>query len=278
MEWKIPYFEYDLFARIAPGALTIAVAQYAYSAFFGAAMPVPHYWKALLPMWRDVVPDTATVLFGGLTLLGASYVIGLLYEGLFPWLWRRLPHAALVREAKRRKTWRRHVPDSTPAFPCDEKELSKFLIQWLVCTRDADVRSAFVHMHRFQAEARLCAYSVLPLLVLAVAAAIKGKPWESSSPFVNWWPYLVILLLAILCMCCTLSRERRRWVQGLAILDALRSNDDTDTAAQLQKALQNLCQYTPKAVRWRCGVRIPLRPKGHAVLIKVVLTRNLKKE
>lgn len=42
MEWRIPYFEYDLFARVAPGALTIAVAQY-------LGMPVPAYWKPLLP-------------------------------------------------------------------------------------------------------------------------------------------------------------------------------------------------------------------------------------
>lgn len=265
MEWKIPYFEYDLFARIAPGALTIAVLQY-------LGMPMPAYWKPLLPLWKDtLLPDAGMVAFGGITLLGASYAIGLIYESLSPLLWRRLPRTALVRAAVDQKTrWRRPVVG--PSALCNEKDLFKTLLQWLVCTRDPDVRSAFVHMHRFQAEARLCAYSVAPLIVLGVAAFVKQEAPHGA------WIWAPSFFIALLLVICTISRERRRWIQAIAILDELRPEKDNDIGAELQRALQNLSDKAPKAsILWSRARRIALPPTTYAVLIRVTLTRDRRK-
>lgn len=220
MEWKIPFFEYDVFARIAPGSLTIAVAQYV------DATLMPKYWEPLLPITsKGTALDMGIVLFGGLTLLGASYVVGLIYEGFFSLFLPLISRKVLISLAKDRQSWRRPVWAGEPAF--HEIDLFKILMQWLICSKDEGVRLAFVHFHRFQAEARLCAYSVAPLGILSGVAGSRGERWTC------FWSAVMAILFAL----CAIFRERRRLVQALSILDELRPDGDPQLEL-LQRQLQ----------------------------------------
>ena len=226
-----------MFARIAPGVLTMAVARY-------LGMPVPAYWEPLLPTNATGGPlSTGLVFFGGLTLLAASYFIGLVYEGLCSPLWRRLSSKALTRAAKKRTTWLRPVKPGTTGLQCKDEDLFKVLLQWLVCSKDGGVRNAFVHMHRFQAEVRLCAYSTVPLCVLAIAAFTKH----------NGLIGVLSAVMALVLLRCADTREGRRWIHALAILDELRAPDDAELAG-LQQRLEQLGKNTNGAsesrVRW----------------------------
>ncbi len=219
MEWKIPYFEYDVFARVAPGALTIVVARY-------IGMAVPKYWEPLLPPVAGAL-DAGVVFWGGLMLLAASYFIGLLYEGLLSFRWRHVSPAALRCAAKERTTWLRPAKVDGERLQCQNESSFKLLLQWLVCSKDEGVRNGFVHMHRFQAEARLCTYSVYPLCVLAVTALFKHDYWLGCGA----------VFTGLILVGCAWSREKRRWVQALAILDECSPDGDTAFVRleQLQK-------------------------------------------
>lgn len=73
MDKLIPFFRYDILARIVPGALTLAVL-----AFAGVELP---------PVWADLfrgntsgspIPGSAVLV--PLVCAGVCYVIGVLYE------------------------------------------------------------------------------------------------------------------------------------------------------------------------------------------------------
>ncbi len=236
MEWRIPYFEYDVFARIAPGAATVAVARW-------LGMPSPFYWEPLLPIPLGTAEaamtgagsapaatlDTGVVLYGGLTLLAAAYVVGTLYEAFGSLLWRSLSPRVLRRAARERKTWLHRVPPGTPPLVGDDRDLFKLLLQWLLTDPRAEVRGAFAHIHRFQAEARMFAYSTVPLAALALFALVRhaGVPAGAAAA------------LGLLTAWCGYLREHRRWVQALATLDQLRPADDPGLAS-LQRRFEEL--------------------------------------
>jgi len=236
MEWRIPYFEYDLFTRVVPGALTIAVLSY-------AGMPMPAYWKLLLPVTTTSGElGSGLVLFGGLTLLAVSYLIGLIYDSTLARCFRRLSPRALKGAAKQRKAWRRWLwakdhpllADSAKCFR--EKDLWTILAQWLVCSKDEGVRLVYPHLWRMQAEAKLLIYSVLPLLVLSLIE-LYNIIWLKGSG--SWWVAGPSVVLTMLLPFCGYFRERRRWQQALLILDELRPGDErADQLRLLQLQLE----------------------------------------
>jgi hypothetical protein len=156
-------------------------------------------------------------------------VIGLIYESLSGCFWQWQCRRALISAAKGHKSWHRPVPSTANGPACNKKDLFKILLQWLLTSKDEGVRNAYAHIQRFQAEARLCAYSVVPLAVLCIAAGIKCDVWIAG----------LSLVMAILFAPCALFRERRRWIQAIATLSRLRPEDDP-MLETVQKMLQDI--------------------------------------
>ena len=201
---NLPFFYYDIIARIIPGGLVIAALGFA-----GVKLPLEWAWVFGGPeAWKTVV--------AALLCAGAAYVLGVLMEVLFSrpqdWLSSRA-----FRRAFRSYVWRRDWFAPTLSNPADYLHYRRHVWNWIIL-KGAQDPLAFAHAHRFQAEARLCSYSTLPALVFAVAAACHGRTcsfcWRPCSGF--FWAGIILALALIPS---AYAREYRGWVQVLVSAD-----------------------------------------------------------
>ncbi len=243
MEFRIPFFYYDLFARVVPGGLTLL----ALVDIFG--LP-PASWLAILPQGTNGPTETGT--FVTAVAIGAvSYGIGVLYEAvagtgspLFSKnLLKVMRTVAFKRAIYGGYPWR--IPTSSIskkrelASDTDEPSvLCRKIWNWLVHQRHED---AFHHAHRFSAESKLFLYSAVPVAVLSgfrVSHVVGGL--------------LLGICVFLFMIFAAWSRQRRLAVQLLMALDELKEDDQSLHALQRacvqhyedeQKRVSSLDQY-----------------------------------
>ncbi len=200
---NLPFFYYDIIARIIPGALLIASLRSA-----GAKLPSEWAWVFQgAEAWKNLV--------AALVCAGAAYMIGVLMEVVFSSpldLLSRKAFESAFQSYEWRKSWFR------PALKGEDYvKYRRHLWNWLTLKGAHDPR-AFAHAHRFQAETRLCCYSVLPALIFTGSAIYQGRicdlcRWSCS------WPALAGTAFTLLLVCGAYLREWRRWVQALVSAD-----------------------------------------------------------
>ncbi len=251
MEWRIPFFYYDVFARIIPGTLTLAVLQHV-----GVDLPTP--WRNLLS-GASGAETTSSLLVAAVSWLAAAYAIGVLFEavsylpplqGLTDWVVDR----AFKSAAGRRGAWRRPLAGS-PRTQTELRDVRRHLNNWVMTSPAAGCRNAFFHVHRFQAESRMCQYALIPLLVFAIGTAIKGLWAHAALGAVG----------ALLVGFGYRQRERRRWVQALVTLDELNDYEQPDL-----RELQRNCQ----AFGTHGGAAIPSASKCGCPSVSLRLRRR----
>ena len=197
----IPFFYYDIVARIIPGGITLAVIAYGLS-------PVPFCLNSLVSQsgsWNGVL--------GSLVLGGFAYAIGVLFEGLFAFLklnsplekkaWERaalecgLPREMVKDSRKppmRTLLWERLVrkaaqDSSTKQFPTE-----------------SGMKEMFSHCHRFQAEYKMCQHLVVPALLFSYLTFDRGSAYIYK---------ITGILLLVIFPLVSYSRDKRRWWQLL---------------------------------------------------------------
>ncbi|MBN2563302.1 MAG: hypothetical protein JXQ75_20470 [Phycisphaerae bacterium] len=216
----IPFFYYDILARIVPGALTLGVLAF-------AGVEVPDAWAGLFVSggsWSAVVTP--------LVCAGACYVVGVLYEAFFAvpgvhWLYNWMITFA-YRRAKRDRhgresqgvgsritEWRYDMCPSKGYGQSkkDRIDLEHRFSRWGI----GENARVFAHAHRFQAEAKMCLHSFLPALFFVYCAR---EDVNSVGCWQQQWLFWIGVVVAILFAWGAYARERRRWLQALAWEDA----------------------------------------------------------
>lgn len=219
MEWRFPYFYYDVFARVVPGvALLVAGAN--------AGFPMPPLWRPLLvpaaPSGQAAaVPgEWAFVTIAGVSILAVAYAIGVVFEAVAgPCVWDRGSEWML-----RRAAWHqnKHLCGLYPppgARPSPQERLSYAVWGWLNGSSHEDAVRAIPHGHRFQAEARMSLF-LIPSILIAGATAACHKQWT------------MVVFWAVVCAFAGFTawqREQRRWRHALRTLYAAAALADPAT-------------------------------------------------
>lgn len=209
MDKPIPFFYYDILARIVPGAATVATLHM-------LGKHLPNSWLVLFDgqqTWKAIVIPLA---------LGAiCYAIGVLYEAIdYSWpvkllVWwiddRAFSNAQRTfgddEEAER--------VTSTHA-PAEEARRSRFhLWNTLVFegARDPGFSSVFAHCHRYQAEHKMFLHLAYPSLLLATLCFASHMPIQAVIIFFVLVPTLIYV---------SFRRNERRWLQALSSDNYLR--------------------------------------------------------
>lgn len=243
----IPFFHYDLLARIVPGALTLSVLAYA-----GVELPNP--WR---PFFSAETAWGAVVI--PLVLAGSSYAIGVLYEVLFAfpglwhvrnWLasvafdrafrrergidcgWRELVGLKnLVRQlvndgigvgdlvkrldeiergSSSKKTRNKELGKLKSDIRKSERELRFTYMDKLTHEGIADKAVLLAHSIRLQAEARMCWHCVAPMGMFCLFAFRK---YQSNGCSQQSWHLAIGIALLVLLAWGAYAREWRRWLQ-----------------------------------------------------------------
>ncbi len=224
MEWRHPYFSYDVFARIVPGVLTLAAAKMLFGSLLG-------WWDPLLsvappgtspPGPPGTTPSSGAtsweaLAIGAVTLLVAGYGVGLAIEVVLGPMWRFVYRRSIMGAARSKTSWRklerRVAPSERPP-----SEIWQRVHQWVVCSGRSGIRDAYPHALRFQAESRALAHSLVPMGLFALAFLVDGKAAVGVS----------FCIAAITMALLARMREERRWLQILNILDEQCPNDDEE--------------------------------------------------
>jgi hypothetical protein len=192
----IPFFYYDIIARMLPGGITLAVLALAVPEIRGLVSGA-EAWKAA------VVP---------IALAAASYMIGVLFEAVYPdWLIWKWVGDMTFKSAAKEYHWqgKTQKPDLD-----DLKESRTFRDEaWfdLVLAGKRDEAQAFVHALRFWAEAKMCLHSLLPVFAAAIIFQCEQK---------SFWGIAATVVAGLL-LWGVYSRDKRRWVQILNSRDRL---------------------------------------------------------
>jgi hypothetical protein len=201
---NLPFFYYDIIARIIPGALMIAALRFA-----GARLPAEWTWMFQGGQaWENVV--------AGLICAGAAYVLGVIMEVIFATPLEWLTNTTFKR-AFDSYVWRRDWFKPRLSSSNDCRNYRRHSWNWATL-RGAHEPLAFAHAHRFQAETRLCAYSMLPALVFTIASVSGGRFCNFCSLPCIALPLGGIFFMGIMGWG-AYSREKRRWIQVLVSAD-----------------------------------------------------------
>jgi hypothetical protein len=198
----IPYFYYDIVARMIPGATTLYVLAL-------SGVRIPPVISSLLT-GTDAWKGIATALALG----GAAYAVGVLSEALFffPLLYRYKKYAqkkAIVR-AINNYPWKDNCLRDTAKK--DESFCRQAWEEIVVCgSTESSMRSLFAHCHRFQAESKLCQHLLVPVL-LYVGTAVSWKSWPRIALGVSAFVFLIWA---------SYYRDARRWWQVLSFGERL---------------------------------------------------------
>jgi len=207
----IPFFYYDIVARLIPGGVTLMVIAFGFSErpfWKSTFLSATEHWNSLL----------AALVLGGL-----AYAIGVLFEGWFAFVKLRGPlenKAWLVASREfglpetvspksRTWLWEKLVlaaaqdPSSTKQ-PVPSQEASG--------QSQLAVKSAFAHCHRFQAEYKMCQHLIVPTLLFLAFT------WFRHS---HWFWFLIGVSFLVLLPVASYSRDKRRWWQLLVFGEQL---------------------------------------------------------
>ncbi len=184
---NIPFFYYDIFARILPGGLTLAVLAFANSEFLKNQ-------ASLKWLFGDGAWKAAVVPF---VLAGCSYGIGVLFEAVLAdwWVWKRVGEISFA-DALREYKWRHKERKDD----LDREKVWSDLVQGC----DPATAQSFAHALRFWAEAKMCLHCVVPVVA---AAFLLSTPHSKV-----WWTWTIAaLVVAGFLTWGTYSRHRRSW-------------------------------------------------------------------
>ena len=196
----IPFFYYDIVARIFPGGITLAILAFTVDDI-RRLLSGPESWKAAL------VP---------LALTGASYMIGVLFEVLFPdWLvWTWVSDRAFKAVAEE-YPWSEKMKRPDPNSRSKSRAFRDQAWFDLILAGKKDEAQAFAHALRFWAEAKMCLHSFLPVVAAAIIFYCRQKPF---------WTITAAVVAALL-LWGVYSRDRRRWMQILPSIERLRAGE-----------------------------------------------------
>ena len=192
----IPFFYYDIVARIFPGGITLGVLAYALPRM-QRLVSGPEAWKT------TVVP---------LTIAAASYMIGVLFEVVSPdWIvWRRISDITF-RAAAKDFRWSQEFKQPDLASPGQMRRFREEAWFDLILAGKKDQAQAFAHALRMWAEAKIYLHSLLP-----VVGAIMISFWRQ-----RWGWTVGATILAGIFLCGVYSPDRRRWVQILHSMERM---------------------------------------------------------
>lgn len=204
----IPFFYYDILARIMPGIMVLAVLRY-------GGLRMPEAWGNLLTGgWGAVIAP--------LVVAGAAYVIGVLLEAGwympgFSWVAERMSNRAF-QSAYNNYTWLN--PSSHPDLKGREglKPFRHAAWDWLIL-KGAEKPLIFAHAHRFQAEMKLCRHSLLPVVFFLFLVLCNRCGCSTQCTLVRSWYLGLGLATALLFAWGAYAREKRRWLQVLISVD-----------------------------------------------------------
>lgn len=192
----IPFFYYDILARIFPGSITVVVLMLA----------VDDIQKLLLcsEAWKTAVVP--------LVLLATSYMIGVLFEVVFPdWRFWRWVSDRTFRAAAKEYSWSVKMPQPDLSNLSESRAFRERAWFNLILAGKKDEARAFAHALRFWAEAKMCLHSFLPVVAVAIIFYCKQNLLLGS----------VATIIAALLLWGIFSRDRRRWVQILNSIERL---------------------------------------------------------
>ncbi len=232
MEWRIPYFHYDVFARIVPGGITLALLSR-----LGA--PMPTLWEPLLPNPNGQLVDMLVVpgdsaewpllTVASLSLLAGSYLVGVVYEGILGSLLQRCSERVLRRAASSINVRWPAPPGTAPLSVGLQYRLCPDLWNWLIVSPDEQIMRSAEYGVRFQAEARMCAFTCLALAGAMAAEIYHARyewiPWLGIAlPLLGWTAY---------------QREYHRWIHTIGTLYRLQP-EDSKWIIELRQKLRGL--------------------------------------
>ncbi len=198
----IPFFYYDIIARLIPGGATLMVIAFGFSKrpfwesnFFSST----EHWNSVL----------APLVLGGL-----AYAIGVLFEGVFSILkrsrflelkaWELAVHEfGLPKEPNpksRTRLWEKLVLAAALEGPSSENHAQP------------GMKSVFAHCHRFQAEYKMCQHLTIPTLMFIGFTFFRHSDW--------FWTYVGFVFLVVFLIVSVL-RDKRRWWQLLMFAEQL---------------------------------------------------------
>jgi hypothetical protein len=204
----IPFFYYDILARIIPGVMVLAVLRC-------GGLRMPEVWGSLLTVrWGTVMAPLA--------IAGAAYVIGVLLEAIwyipgFRQLDEWVSNQAFD-DAFREYKWLNPAP--RPDSKVGEG-LKRFPdAAWERLTLEgAEKPLVFAHAHRFQAEMKLCRHALLPVAGFVVLVLFNQSDCSIQSTHIRCWYLVLGPTTALLFAWGAYARERRRWWQVLICAD-----------------------------------------------------------
>ena len=197
----IPYFYYDIIARMIPGAATLyvlAATPIRFSSPISGLLTGTENWKGVVTM---------------LALAGAAYTIGVFYESLFflPLFSKYkiyFQQKAMI-HAIRKYEWN----DSALKMKAESCPKNFCTSAWenlvVLGGKEPEMKPLFAHCHRFQAEAKLCQHLLVPTL-LYVVVFISGNTQYWCRSVAAGLTALIFLVFA------SFWRDERRWWQVLS--------------------------------------------------------------
>jgi hypothetical protein len=192
----IPFFYYDLLARMIPGGLLLALLRV-------AKLRAPCPWPVLLSgqeSWKAVVVP--------LIFAAGAYMAGALLDGLFRWI-------GIAEKFGRRQY--ETVLDANkglrPVPPrASEAKFQHDAWQWLALGKSN--ATAFSLAHRFQAESRLFNLSAVPAAAL-IGLSVAERFTISGAPWIGGITAIVVFVSFIVC---ARNSEKNRWIWTLAAI------------------------------------------------------------
>jgi hypothetical protein len=200
---EIPFFYFDIRARIIPGALVLATIGMA-AARLDWKIPKPYNaWMTGNEAWKSVV--VPLTLFALIYLIGDA--INTILRPVANGIGRRIFHRVVEERLSL-------YPSSIPKFASEqEKDSYRFdLWEWLILAEKPRESGAFSHAHRFQSEARMFLNASVPAALLTFVAIFAQ----------NFLPYSILNYgfsglagMTILAgfLYCAYNCEKRRWTQ-----------------------------------------------------------------
>jgi hypothetical protein len=194
----IPFFYYDVLARMIPGGLLLALLR-----AVGLRAPAP--WPDLLTgqeAWKAVLVP--------LVLAAMAYLLGALMDGFFRFFFK-------LAERFGRRQYQTVISEQVglrpmPPGASSVKNFQHDLWQWLALVAGPENTAAFSLAHRFQAESRLFVLSSIPA---AFGAGASVYHWL-KIPGASWISLVSGLVVLVAFIRSAFNSEKNRWIWALA--------------------------------------------------------------
>jgi hypothetical protein len=204
----IPFFYFDILARMIPGGLLLGLLR-------GANLQAPCPWPTLLAgqeSWKAVIVP--------LIFAASAYLLGALLDGVFRWTtlaekFGRQQYEKVLVENK----GLRPIPATATA-----QKFQHDAWQWLALVVGQKNAAAFSLAHRFQADSRLFVLSSVPasgLVGLSIAQRL-------TVPFAGWIAAAGAIGVLVVFIVSAFNAENNRWIWTMAVIAQTKEADWPD--------------------------------------------------